>query len=97
MACKCSSMLVVANKSVIHMPSLFNRKTAIMNTLTLNRDRSAYLYIGVYSAVMYSVLLIAPVVASMLVADFDLTPSSVGLVFSVELACFSLATLPAYL
>lgn len=52
-----------------------------MNTLTSNRDRSAYLYIGVYSAVLYSVLLIAPVVASMLVADFDLTPSSVGLVF----------------
>lgn len=68
-----------------------------MTNITSVRDRSAYLYIGIYSAVLYSVLLIAPVVASMLVADFDLTPSSVGLVFSVELACFSLATLPAYL
>lgn len=60
-------------------------------------DQKAYLFIGVYSAVLYSVLLIAPVVASMLATDLDLTPTSVGLVFSVELACFSLATIPAYL
>ena len=67
-----------------------------MNITSQRADRSAYLYIGVYSAVLYSVLLIAPVVASMLAADFDLGPTQVGLVFSVELACFSLATLPAY-
>lgn len=68
-----------------------------MNALTKRTDRSAYLYIGVYSAVLYSVLLIAPVVASMLAADYNLSPTNVGLVFSVELASFSLATLPAYL
>lgn len=68
-----------------------------MNTSSKRADRSAYLYIGVYSSVLYSVLLIAPVVASMLAADYDLGPTQVGLVFSVELACFSLATLPAYL
>lgn len=63
----------------------------------LSSDRKAYIYVGVYSAVLYSVLLIAPVVASMLATDFSLSPTDVGLIFSVELACFSLATLPAYL
>lgn len=66
-------------------------------SLTRSSDQKAYVYIGVYSAVLYSVLLIAPIVASMLAADFNLGPTKLGLVFSVELACFSLATLPSYL
>ena len=64
---------------------------------TVLSDQKAYIYIGVYSAVLYSVLLIAPIVASMLAADFNLGPTRLGLVFSVELACFSLATIPSYL
>lgn len=60
-------------------------------------DRGTYTYISVYSAVLYTVLLTAPVVAGKLTAQFDLTPLQVGGLFSAELGAFSLATIPAYL
>jgi predicted MFS family arabinose efflux permease len=60
-------------------------------------DRGAYTYIAVFSSALYTVLLIAPVVAGKLVEQFDLTPTQVGLIFSFELGAFSLATVPAYL
>jgi predicted MFS family arabinose efflux permease len=60
-------------------------------------DRGIYTYIAVFSAVLYMVLLIAPVIAGKLVQQFGLTPSQVGMLFSCELGAFSLATVPAYL
>ncbi|MGT2462068.1 MFS transporter [Sinomonas atrocyanea] len=50
-----------------------------------------------FSAVLYTVLLIAPVIAGKLVQQFGLTPTEVGSLFSLELGAFSLATVPAYL
>jgi predicted MFS family arabinose efflux permease len=60
-------------------------------------DRGAYTYIAVFSAALYTVLLIAPVVAGKLAQQFELTATQVGLIFSFELGAFSLATVPAYL
>lgn len=60
-------------------------------------DRGTYTYIAVFSAVLYTVLLIAPVIAGKLVQQLDLTPVQVGTLFSLELGAFSLATVPAYL
>ncbi len=60
-------------------------------------DRGAYTYIAVFSAALYTVLLIAPVVAGKLAQQFALSSTQVGLIFSVELGAFSLATVPAYL
>ncbi|OLT13548.1 MFS transporter [Kocuria sp. CNJ-770] len=60
-------------------------------------DRGTYTYISVYSAVLYTVLLTAPVVAGKLAEQFALTPVQVGALFSAELGAFSLATIPAYL
>lgn len=58
--------------------------------------RSHYAYIAVFSAVLYSVLLVAPVIAGKLATQSGLDAVQIGLIFSVELGCFSLATLPAY-
>jgi predicted MFS family arabinose efflux permease len=60
-------------------------------------DRGTYTYIAVFSAVLYTVLLIAPVIAGKLIQQFGLTPVQVGTLFSLELGAFSLATVPAYL
>ncbi|TJY70802.1 MFS transporter [Arthrobacter sp. CAU 1506] len=60
-------------------------------------DRGIYTYIAVYSAVLYMVLLIAPVIAGKLIAQYSLTPTELGMLFSLELGAFSLATVPAYL
>ena len=60
-------------------------------------DRGIYTYIAVFSAVLYMVLLIAPVIAGKLAAQFDLAPTEIGMLFSLELGAFSLATVPAYL
>jgi predicted MFS family arabinose efflux permease len=60
-------------------------------------DRGAYLYISVFAAALYTVLLIAPVVAGKLAQQFQLSATQVGLIFSFELGAFSLATVPAYL
>ncbi|MER7083314.1 Predicted arabinose efflux permease, MFS family [Saccharopolyspora kobensis] len=60
-------------------------------------DRAAGTFIGVYSAVLYTVLLTAPVIGGALTAQFGLTPGELGGLFSLELGAFSLATLPAYL
>lgn len=60
-------------------------------------DRGTYTYIAVFSAVLYTVLLIAPVIAGKLTTQFHLSPSQLGLLFSAELGAFSLATVPAYL
>ncbi|KAA9394918.1 MFS transporter [Kocuria coralli] len=56
-----------------------------------------YLFTGVYAAVLYTVLLVAPVIAGPLIVKFGLSPAQVGLLFSLELGAFSLATVPAYL
>ncbi|MGL3806039.1 MFS transporter [Paeniglutamicibacter sp. R2-26] len=60
-------------------------------------DRGIYIYIGVFSAVLNTVLLVAPVIAGKLVERFGVTPIELGSLFSLELASFSLASLPAYL
>jgi len=60
-------------------------------------DRGTYTYIAVFSAVLYTVLLIAPVIAGKLAVQFGLTPVELGMLFSLELGAFSLATVPAYL
>ncbi len=64
---------------------------------TRNSDRGTYIYISVFSAVLYTVLLTAPVVAGKLIEQYSLSPSQVGFIFSAELGAFSLATVPAYL
>ncbi|RZU60541.1 MFS transporter [Zhihengliuella halotolerans] len=68
-----------------------------VSSLRTSGDLRPLVFVGAYSAVLYSVLLIAPVIAGKLIAEFDLTPTQVGLVFSLELGAFSLATVPAYL
>ncbi|GER23153.1 MFS transporter [Zafaria cholistanensis] len=60
-------------------------------------DRGTYTYIAVFSAVLYTVLLVAPVIAGKLAAQFNLTPVELGMLFSLELGAFSMATVPAYL
>lgn len=60
-------------------------------------DRGTYTFISAYSAVLYTVLLTAPVLAGKLTEQFALTPVQVGALFSAELGAFSLATIPAYL
>lgn len=66
-------------------------------TLSAPASTRANIFIGAFSAVLYSVLLVAPVIATMLAADYNLSAGEVGLIASVELGCFSLATIPAYL
>jgi predicted MFS family arabinose efflux permease len=63
----------------------------------VSSDKGTYTYIAVFSAVLYTVLLIAPVIAGKLIEQFGLTPVQVGTLFSLELGAFSLATVPAYL
>jgi predicted MFS family arabinose efflux permease len=60
-------------------------------------DRGIYTFIAVFSAVLYTVLLIAPVIGGKLVQQYGLTPTELGALFSFELGSFSLATVPAYL
>lgn len=71
--------------------------TATVIPATSASDKGTYAYIAVFSAVLYTVLLIAPVIAGKLVEQFGLTPVQVGTLFSLELGAFSLATVPAYL
>lgn len=70
-----------------------------MTTLTTDAGttRRIYLVTGVFSAVLYTVLLVAPVIAGPLIEKFTLEPAQTGLLFSLELGAFSLATVPAYL
>ncbi|GAA3062209.1 MFS transporter [Actinocorallia glomerata] len=58
---------------------------------------SALIFIAAYSAVLNALMLIAPVISGKLAEDFGLGPAQTGAIFSVELGCFSLATIPAYL
>jgi predicted MFS family arabinose efflux permease len=58
-------------------------------------DRN-YWFIGLYSAALYSVLLIAPVVGSKISDQYAVDSTRLGLLFSLELGAFSLATIPAY-
>lgn len=60
-------------------------------------DRRTLVYIGMYSAVLYTVLLTAPVIAEKLAVEYSLAPEEIGLLFSLELGTFSLATIPAFL
>lgn len=60
-------------------------------------NKRAYTYIGAFSAALYAVVLVAPVIASMLAEEYQLNSFHVGMVNSVELGCFSIATVPAYL
>jgi predicted MFS family arabinose efflux permease len=60
-------------------------------------EAKVYTYIAAFSAVLYSVLLVAPVTASLLGAQFHLSESQIGFVGTVELGSFSIATVPAFL
>ncbi|WP_079595911.1 MFS transporter [Arthrobacter sp. P2b] len=71
--------------------------TAQAAPASIASDKGTYTYIAVFSAVLYTVLLIAPVIAGKLIEQFALTPVQVGTLFSLELGAFSLATVPAYL
>ena len=71
--------------------------TAQAAPAAVSSDKGTYTYIAVFSAVLYTVLLIAPVIAGKLIEQFGLTPVQVGTLFSLELGAFSLATVPAYL
>lgn len=71
--------------------------TAQAAPASIASDKGTYTYITVFSAVLYTVLLIAPVIAGKLIEQFALTPVQVGTLFSLELGAFSLATVPAYL
>ncbi|OFV78626.1 MFS transporter [Rhodococcus erythropolis] len=55
-----------------------------------------YWFIGMFSAALYSVLLIAPVVGSKIGDQYSVGSTELGLLFSLELGAFSLATVPAY-
>lgn len=68
-----------------------------MSPIARSAERSIYIYIAAISAVLNAVLLVAPILASKLSADLGLQPAQVGLIASVELGCFSLATVPAFL
>ncbi|WP_418907709.1 MFS transporter [Glutamicibacter endophyticus] len=68
-----------------------------MSISTRTTERNIYIYIAAISAVLNAVLLVAPILASKLSADLGLEPAQVGLIASVELGCFSLATVPAFL
>lgn len=59
-------------------------------------DRGALVFIAAYSAVLNALMLIAPVIGGKLAEDLGLGPAQTGMIFSVELGAFSLATLPAY-
>ncbi|MCP3426956.1 MFS transporter [Rothia sp. AR01] len=59
-------------------------------------SRRIYLFTGVFSSVLYTVLLVAPVIALPLITKYGLGPAQVGLLFSCELGAFSLTTVPAY-
>lgn len=54
------------------------------------------LAIVLFAAVVPSVLMTAPAVATQYAAQLGLGPARIGQLFSVELAAMSLATLPAY-
>ena len=60
--------------------------TATVIPATSASDKGTYAYIAVFSAVLYTVLLIAPVIAGKLVEQFGLTPvqvtAALGLVSS---------------
>lgn len=71
--------------------------TAPVAPAAVSSDKGTYAYIAVFSAVLYTVLLIAPVIAGKLIEQFNLSPVEVGTLFSLELGAFSLATVPAYL
>ncbi|MFC7752615.1 MFS transporter [Tsukamurella soli] len=71
--------------------------TAVTDSSTPGSDRRILTFIGLYSAVLYTVLLIAPVIAGPLTDRFHLDSTQVGALFSCELGAFSLATVPAYL
>lgn len=60
-------------------------------------NRPIYWFTGVFSAVLYTVLLVAPVIALPLIEKYGLDAGQIGLLFSFELGAFSLATIPAYL
>lgn len=60
-------------------------------------DRGAHVYVCTFGAVLYAALLIAPLLTSRLSSQYGLTATQIGTVFSVEMAAFSLAAVPAYL
>ncbi|MGJ0383813.1 MFS transporter [Paenarthrobacter nicotinovorans] len=57
---------------------------------------AVYLFVPIVSAPLFMTLMIAPILAVKIASQFDLTATQVGLLFSLELGAFSLATLPAY-
>ncbi|UKA50155.1 MFS transporter [Arthrobacter sp. FW305-123] len=57
---------------------------------------AVYLFVPIVSAPLFMTLMIAPILAVKIATEFDLSATQVGLLFSLELGAFSLATLPAY-
>lgn len=70
---------------------------APVNRLGNGTDRGAYIYACVFGASLYAAILIAPLLAARLAAQYGLSATQIGLIFSAEMAAFSLAGLPAYL
>ena len=63
---------------------------------TRSADRRIYTFTTVASAALYIVLLIAPVLAVKLATDLGFSNGEIGLLLSLELGSFALATLPSY-
>lgn len=59
-------------------------------------NAAVYLFVPIVSAPLFMTLMIAPILAVKIATEFDLSATQVGLLFSLELGAFSLATLPAY-
>ncbi|TWS24010.1 MFS transporter [Tsukamurella sputi] len=81
---------------MIDATALPDAKTAGADEPKADQDRRILVFIGLYSAVLYTVLLIAPVIAEPLSERYGLDAAHVGVLFSCELGAFSLATVPAY-
>ena len=63
---------------------------------TRSADRRIYSFTTVASAALYIVLTIAPVLAVKLATDLGFSNGQIGLLLSLELGSFALATLPSY-
>ncbi|GAA2871796.1 MFS transporter [Paenarthrobacter ilicis] len=67
------------------------------SSLPLRASNAAiYLFVPLVTAPLFMTLMIAPILAVKIATQFDLSATQVGLLFSLELGAFSLATLPAY-
>lgn len=63
----------------------------------LSADGRINTFIAAYSAGLYMVLLLTPIITTRLVRSFNLSPSEVGTLLFLEIGTFGFASVPAYL